>query len=65
MTGLHTGLLLGFASLATADHLIEKPTQAGSVWLCVGVLLASGLSFAIINLYWRKGNFSGLSFFLL
>lgn len=56
MTGLHTGLLLGLASLTGADHVITTATTSGSVWLCVGVLLASGLTFAVLNLYWRKGK---------
>lgn len=56
MTGLHTGLLLGLSSLAITDHVMEHPgSKTGSVWLCVGVLLASGIVFAILNLYWRKG----------
>ncbi|GJQ70598.1 hypothetical protein Trydic_g22992 [Trypoxylus dichotomus] len=54
MSGLHTGVLIAVAALIVADHFMEtKP--AGSVWLCVGVLLVSALVFAILNLYFRKG----------
>ncbi|KAJ8940055.1 hypothetical protein NQ314_010887 [Rhamnusium bicolor] len=53
MTGLHTGLLLGLASLLTADHFMETSPK-GSVWLCVAVLLCTSLTFAIFNLYFRK-----------
>ncbi|KAF2902572.1 hypothetical protein ILUMI_03620 [Ignelater luminosus] len=54
MSGLHTGLLLGLAALLAADHILET-SPTGSVWLCVGVLLASALLFAVLNLYFRKG----------
>lgn len=55
MAGLHTGVLVAVAALIVADHFMEtKP--AGSVWLCVGVLLVSALVFAILNLYFRKGK---------
>ncbi|XP_045469851.1 transmembrane protein 198 isoform X1 [Harmonia axyridis] len=54
MGGLHTGFLLGLAGLLTADHFMETSPK-GSVWMCVGVLLASALLFAIFNLYFRKG----------
>lgn len=53
ISGLHTGVLLGLASLLAADHFIETSPQ-GSVWLCVGVLLASALLFAVLSLYFRK-----------
>lgn len=55
MGGLHTGLLLGLGSLLVADHLMDT-SPAGSVWLCVGVLLTSALTFAVLNLYFRKGR---------
>ncbi|XP_025832768.1 transmembrane protein 198 isoform X2 [Agrilus planipennis] len=54
MSGLHTGLLLGLASLIAADHILETSPR-GQVWLCVGVLLATALLFAVLNLYFRKG----------
>lgn len=54
MEGLHTGLLLSLGGLLAADHIMETSPR-GSVWLCVGVLLASALLFAILNLYFRKG----------
>lgn len=54
MGGLHAGLLIGLLSLLVADHLVET-SPTGSVWLCVGVLLASALTFAVLNLYFRKG----------
>ncbi|KAK4879274.1 hypothetical protein RN001_007420 [Aquatica leii] len=54
MSGLHTGLLLGLATLLAADHILETSPK-GSVWLCVGILLASALIFAVLNLYFRKG----------
>lgn len=54
MGGLHAGLLIGLLSLLIADHLVET-SPTGSVWLCVGVLLASALTFAVLNLYFRKG----------
>lgn len=56
MSGLHTGLLLGLAALLAADHILETSPR-GSVWLCVGILLASALLFAVLNLYFRKGTF--------
>lgn len=52
MTGFHTGLLLAIAGLAIYDHFLEnRPT---TYWLCVVVLLGSGIFFAVINLYWKK-----------
>ncbi|XP_018569277.1 transmembrane protein 198-like [Anoplophora glabripennis] len=53
MSGLHTGVLLGLASLLTADHFMETSPK-GSVWLCVSVLLCSAVTTAILNLYFRK-----------
>lgn len=55
MSGLHTGLLLGLAALIIADHFMETSPK-GQVWLCVAVLLCSALTFAIFNLYFRKGK---------
>ncbi|CAG9768938.1 unnamed protein product [Ceutorhynchus assimilis] len=54
ISGLHTGLLLGFAGLLVADHITETSPK-GSVWLCIAVLLGSALICAIVNLYFRKG----------
>lgn len=52
MTGFHTGVLLAIAGLATYDHFLDnRPT---TYWLCVVVLLCSGIFFAVINLYWKK-----------
>lgn len=51
--GLHTGFLMGVASLITADYLIITSPR-GSIWLCVGVLLAMSLLLAVLNLYFRK-----------
>ncbi|KAJ0183693.1 hypothetical protein K1T71_000116 [Dendrolimus kikuchii] len=52
MTGFHTGLLLAIAGLAIYDHFLDnRPT---TYWLCVVVLLGSGIFFAVINLYWKK-----------
>lgn len=55
ISGLHTGLLLGLASLIIADHFMETSPK-GQVWLCVAVLLCAALTFAIFNLYFRKGS---------
>lgn len=54
MTGVHTGLLLGVGLLLVADFIVET-TVKGSIWLCVGVLLANALMFSILNLYFRRG----------
>lgn len=55
MGGLHAGILIGSLSLLVADHLVET-SPTGSIWLCVGILLASALTFAVLNLYFRKGT---------
>lgn len=60
MSGLHTGFLLGLGGLLTADHFMETSPK-GSVWMCVGVLLASALLCAILNLYFRKGKLFSMS----
>lgn len=52
MTGLHTGLLFGFGGLVIADYVLVEPPN--SVWICIGVLIGSGLLFAVINLQWVK-----------
>lgn len=54
MTGLHTGLLTGLGGLIIADHVLLNPPN--SVWICIGVLLGSGLLFATLNLHWMKGK---------
>ncbi|KAJ8737621.1 hypothetical protein PYW08_000216 [Mythimna loreyi] len=52
MTGFHTGVMLAIAGLAIYDHFLDsRPT---TFWLCVVVLLCSGIFFAVINLYWKK-----------
>ncbi|XP_063913355.1 transmembrane protein 198 isoform X2 [Zophobas morio] len=53
VSGLHTGLLLGAASLLITDYLVNTSPK-GSIWLCVGILLAMALTFAILTLYFRK-----------
>ncbi|XP_047544025.1 transmembrane protein 198 [Vanessa tameamea] len=52
MTGFHTGLLLAIAGLAIYDHFLES--RPNTYWLCVVVLLVSGIFFAVVNLYWKK-----------
>ncbi|OWR41993.1 transmembrane protein 198 [Danaus plexippus] len=52
VTGFHTGLLLAVAGLAIYDHFLEA--RSHTYWLCVVVLLASGIFFAVVNLYWKK-----------
>ncbi|CAG4942402.1 unnamed protein product [Colias eurytheme] len=52
MTGFHTGLLLAVAGLAIYDHFLDH--RPNTYWLCVVVLLLSGICFAVFNLYWKK-----------
>lgn len=52
VTGLHTGLLLGVAGLAIYDHFLD--TRPTTYWLCVIVMLCSGIFFAVSNLYLKK-----------
>lgn len=54
ISGLHTGLLLGFAGLLAADYIMVTSPK-GNIWLCIAVLLGSALVVAIFNLYFRKG----------
>merc|ERR1711970_1121226 len=51
MTGLHTGLFLGVAGIARS----YKWWEPSSIWVVVGILLVSGLTLAILNLYFQKG----------
>ncbi|KAF2350824.1 protein of unknown function DUF4203 [Trinorchestia longiramus] len=51
MTGFHTGLFLGVAAIAAA-YPWWVPS---SVWVVVGLLLASGLLLAVLTLYFQKG----------
>ncbi|CAL4058808.1 unnamed protein product, partial [Meganyctiphanes norvegica] len=51
MTGLHTGLFLGVAGIAGS----YKWWEPSSIWVVVGILLVSGLTMAILNLYFQKG----------
>lgn len=52
MTGFHTGLFIGIASLATAEQVSQPPTLLTTA----GTLLGCGLLFAILNLQWPKGK---------
>lgn len=52
ITGFHTGTLLAIAGLAIYDHFLVSPPP--NYWLCVVVLLCSGIFFAIFNIYWKK-----------
>ncbi|XP_068905961.1 transmembrane protein 198-B isoform X3 [Tenebrio molitor] len=53
VSGLHTGFLMGVASLLVTDYLITTSPK-GSIWLCVGILLVMALTFAVLTLYFRK-----------
>lgn len=50
MLGFHTGLLGGLVSLCFVEIYYTPP----SAWLTLGVLLAVGLLFALLNLYFQK-----------
>lgn len=50
LTGFHTGLLAGFVGLALARLFCTLPT----VWLSVGILLTSGVTGALLTLFWQK-----------
>lgn len=50
MLGFHTGLLLGLLGLCGVEiYMIPH-----SAWITLGALLASGLLFALLNLYFQK-----------
>jgi len=50
MLGFHTGLLGGLVGLCVVELYYIPP----SAWLTLGVLLATGLLFALLNLYFQK-----------
>merc|ERR1712012_413914 len=49
MLGFHTGLLVGLVGLCGVELHYTPP----SAWLTLGVLLASGLTLALLNLYFQ------------
>lgn len=51
MTGIHTGLFISLASLATAEQFSHPPTLLTTA----GTMLGCGLFFAVLNLQWPKG----------
>lgn len=57
MTGIHTGLFISLASLATAEQFSHPPTLLTTA----GTMLGSGLFFAVLNLQWPKGKYSTFS----
>lgn len=52
LTGFHTGLFAGFGAIA----LLRVWYTPVTVWITVGVLLASGILGAVLNLFWQKGT---------
>lgn len=50
MLGFHTGLLGGLVGLCGVELHYTPP----SAWLTLGVLLATGLTLALLNLYFQK-----------
>lgn len=50
MLGFHTGLLVGLVGLCGVELHYTPP----SAWLTLGVLLAAGLTLALLNLYFQK-----------
>jgi len=50
MLGFHTGLLVGLVGLCG----VELHYTPSSAWLTLGVLLATGLTLALLNLYFQK-----------
>jgi len=50
MLGFHTGLLVGLVGLCGVELHYTPP----SAWLTLGVLLATGLTLALLNLYFQK-----------
>jgi len=50
MLGFHTGLLGGLVGLCAVELHYTPP----SAWLTLGVLLATGLTLALLNLYFQK-----------
>ena len=49
MLGFHSGLLAGLVGLCCVDLYYVPPTA----WLTLGVLLATGLVFALLTLYFQ------------
>ena len=49
MLGFHTGLLAGLVGLCCVELYYVPPTA----WLTLGVLLATGLVFALLTLYFQ------------
>jgi len=50
MLGFHTGLLVGLVGLCGVELHYTPP----SAWITLGVLLAAGLTLALLNLYFQK-----------
>lgn len=50
MLGFHTGLLVGLVGLCGVELHYTPP----SAWITLGVLLATGLTLALLNLYFQK-----------
>lgn len=60
MLGFHTGLLGGLVGLCCVELYYTPP----SAWLTLGVLLATGLVFALLTLYFQKSlTIFGSSFY--
>jgi len=60
MLGFHTGLLSGLVGLCCVEMYYVPP----SAWLTLGVLLSSGLIFALLTLYFQKSlTILGSSFY--
>ena len=53
MLGFHTGLLAGLVGLCCVELYYVPPTA----WLTLGVLLATGLLFALLTLYFQVKTF--------
>lgn len=50
--GFHTGLLGGIAGIVISRLLGQTPD---SMWVCIGVFMASGIAGSMANLYFQKG----------
>merc|ERR1711884_559822 len=60
MLGFHTGLLAGLVGLCGVELYYIPPTA----WSTLGVLLATGLVFALLTLYFQKSlTILGSSFY--
>ena len=51
--GFHTGLLGGIAGIVISRLLGQTPD---SMWVCIGVFMASGIAGSMANLYFQKGS---------